>query len=164
MTFKPLLATFLLTTAPFATAANLCQPGEETVFSFATKAGKLLSLCKGRGSTYLAYRFGKPGAVEFQFPDKLDATSWQRFEFSGLHRWGGKINAGFGDYSLAFATGGFRYTVYQGWSDEEDTYDIGVVVAGKGNPVRIDGRRKSQEGSLLLLNDERERLPNQAEQ
>lgn len=163
MPAKHLLFAPLLAAPSLAPAANLCQPGEETVFAFATPSGKLLSLCKGKNSAWLAYRFGKPGAVELQFPDKLDATSWQRFEFSGLHRWGGKANAGFGDYSLAFRAGDFAYTVFQGWDDEEGSYGIGVAVAGKGKSVTLAGLKKSQEGSLLNLNDERERLSNRAE-
>lgn len=145
-------------------AKNLCLPSEKTVFSFETKSKKILSICKSTDGVYLTYRFGTPNKIELQFPNKLNNTSWGKFEFSGMSRAGGKINAGFGDYSVVFENGNAEYTVFQEWSDEDDTYSIGVTIAGAiGKPFTINGLKKTQEGSLVLLEDEREKMPNKAE-
>lgn len=115
----------------------------------------MLSICKERSDGYLVYRYGRLGAVELQFPAKLDSGSWNKFEFSGSRRPGGKSNAGFGDYSIIFGIGDIGYTVFQEWSDEEDTYSIGVIVSGKGKPITIHGIKETQEGSLVLLEGEK---------
>ena len=146
-----------------AVAANLCLENEKTIFSFETKAKKILSICKEERGSYLTYRFGTIDKTELQFPQKLDASSWKKFEFSGMRRGGGKANAGFGDYSLLFETGNIGYTVFQEWDDEEGSYSIGVIASGKGKPITINGLKKTQEGSLVLLEDEAKHLPNEAE-
>lgn len=142
-----------------AFATNLCLTNEKTIFSFETKTKKYLSICKEKNGNYLVYRFGKVDNIELQFPSKLDNTSWNAFEFSGMRRPGGKLNAGFGDYSLAFGIQKVGYTVFQEWSDEDETYSIGVIVSGKVKPVTIHGLKETQEGSLVLL-DEEKNLPN----
>jgi hypothetical protein len=154
---------FSLLFCNYALAANLCLKSEKNIFSFETKAKKILSICKGDNNSYLTYRFGTIDKTELQFPQKLDASSWKEFEFSGMRRGGGKQNAGFGDYSLLFEVGNIGYTIFQEWDNEEDTYSIGVIVSGKGKPVTINGRKETQEGSLVLLEGEAEYLPNSAE-
>lgn len=157
---------FLLLTLTFsisAIAKNLCLQTEDTVFSFETKSKKILSICKGIKGSYLTYKFGSPKNIEFQFPNLLDITSWKQFDFSGMRRGGGKMNAGFGDYSLSFENGNSEYTVFQEWSDEDDTYTIGITITGGGKPVTIKGLKKTQEGSLVLLEQEGENIRNSAE-
>lgn len=155
---------FLLTLISIgANAKNLCLPTEETVFSFETKAKKILSLCKNSNKNYLTYKFGTPKNIELQFPTKLDKTSWGKFEFSGMSRPGGKMNAGFGDYSLSFENENAAYTIFQQWSYENDGYAIGVTITGNGKPVTVKGLKKTQEGSLVLLEKE-ENIRNVAEQ
>lgn len=145
-------------------AVSLCTKSEEVIFSFESKSKKILSICKGEKNAYLTYRFGRHENIELQFPKILDATSWGKFEFSGIRRAGGKENAGFGEYSLDFKRGDTGYTVFQGWNDEENTYSIGVTVSGKGKPITVNGTKKSQEGSLVLLEEESKYIPNAAEQ
>jgi hypothetical protein len=137
-----------------ANAENLCEKNETVIFSFATKAKKIMSLCKEKDAKYLAYKFGKKDNVELQFPKNLDASSWANFEFSGVDRPGGKANAGFGQYSLTFKVGATEYEVFQVWDAEDDTYGIGINVSNGGKTVQINGVKKTQEGSLVLLNDE----------
>ena len=145
-------------------AGNLCFPTEKTVFSFATKSKKNISICKSIDGSYLTYRFGTLNKIELQFPKKLDSTSWRQFEFSGMGRSGGKMNMGFGDYSIVFKNGKSEYTVFQEWSDEDGTYNIGITISNAiGKTCVINGLKKTQEGSLLLLEDEREKIPNKAE-
>jgi hypothetical protein len=86
-------ACFLFLTLTFsvnAIAKNLCLQTEDTIFSFETKSKKVLSICKGTNGSYLAYKFGSLKNIEFQFPDKLDITSWKQFDFSGMSRGVGK--------------------------------------------------------------------------
>ena len=143
----------LLAVISTSTAAkNLCLQTEETIFAFETKSKKILSVCKGANESYLTYKFGTLKNIELQTPDKLDKSSWQKFEFSGMSRGGGKMNAGFGDYSLSFECGNNEFTVFQQWSyEEKNTYSIGVTIVGTGKPITIKGLKKTQEGSLVLL-------------
>lgn len=146
-----------------AHAKNLCSPVEKTIFSFETKSKKILSICKKSDESYLAYRFGTLKKTELMFPSNLDKTSWKKFDFYGMRRGGGKANAGFGDYSLSFKNGNAEYTIFQQWNDEDDTYDIGVtIVSAKGKVITLTGLRKTQEGALTLLDDERKNISNMA--
>lgn len=147
-----------------AEAGDLCLHAEKNIFSFRTKSQKFLSVCKGEGGGYLVYRFGKHDSIELQFPNELDRSSWDKFKFSGYRRGGGKANAGRGSYSLSFDINNVAYSVFQEWSDENDSYAIGVIVSGKAKPVTIIGLKNTQEGSLVLLEGEATRLPNEAEQ
>ena len=158
-------AFLIISTASFsAHAANLCSPGESTLFAFATKANKLLSVCRGPKDGYLAYRFGTPGKIELQFPDRLDASSWKQFTFEGRRRGGGKANSGFFDYALGFSKGGAKYNIYQIEHTENGySYTIGVDITVGTKSTDIKGVKKSQEGALIDLDDTVDKLPNAAD-
>ncbi|MBA4155673.1 MAG: hypothetical protein CTY18_04910 [Methylomonas sp.] len=145
-------------------ANNLCLIDEVKLLSFKVKTQKILSVCKGKNSAYLSYRFGIPSNIELQFPDKLDISSWKEFQFTGMRRGGGKQNAGFGSYSLSFTKYNVEYSIFQEWNDESEEYSIGVVISveGKKNIV-LNGIKKSQEGSLILLEDENKYIQNDFE-
>ncbi|KIF83243.1 hypothetical protein [Noviherbaspirillum autotrophicum] len=144
-------------------AQTLCTEYEKIIFSFQEKKSKkLMSICRGENPPYLVYRFGKYQNVELQFPEPLNESSWKNFEFSGMRRGGGKANAGFGDYSLSFAKGNAEYSVFQEWSDEDGTYSIGINVQANGKSVIIPGDRKTQQGSLVLLDEENKYIKNAA--
>ena len=146
-----------------AQSHSLCADAEKTVFSFQEiKSKKLTSLCKGVDSEYLVYRFGRKDKVELQFPSELDESSWKKFEFFGRRRPGGKTNAGFGDYWVSFSNGPAQYVVFQEWSDEDGTYLIGVNVEVKEKKIVLQGSKKSQQGSLVLLEAEAKRIRNMA--
>lgn len=83
-----------------------------------------------------------------------------------MMRGGGKENAGFGDYDLTFFNGGYTYSVFQRWNTEDDTYDIGVVVENEKTKrtTNIRGLKKTQEGSLVLLESEGQLIANTARQ
>jgi len=157
-------AAFFLAILPIGVnAQSLCSGQEKTVFSLqAVTSKKLASVCRGENSEYLVYRFGRIGKVELQFPEELNESTWKKFEFFGRRRPGGKMNAGFGDYWISFRNGPAEYTVFQQWSDEDDTYSIGVNVAVNGKTTTLKGDRKSQQGSLVLLESETPRLRNSA--
>jgi len=142
-------------------AQNLCLENEEVMMSFQVKkSNKVLSVCKENSSAYLVYRFGVKGKIELVYPSLLNESSWGRFVFSGRRRHGGKENAGFGDYTLSFSSGGNEYAVFQQWSYEDNTYDIGIEVQTHGKSITLLGNQKTQKGSLVLLESEGKRLPN----
>jgi hypothetical protein len=156
-------AFFFTAVSAGAHAQSLCSTSEKTMLSFQTlKSNKVVSVCRGENSKYLVYRFGKTGKIELQFPDELNENSWKKFEFFGRRRPGGKMNAGFGDYSISFRNGPAEYVVFQQWSDEDDTYAIGVNVEANGKTTTLKGGRKSQQGSLVLLESEAPHLQNSA--
>ena len=128
--------------------------------SFATQAKKIISVCRGAKDGYLVYRFGSPGKIELQFPARLDASSWKQFNFEGRRRGGGKANAGFFDYTLSFSNGGARYDIYQLEYSEEGTYGIGANITAGGKTVSLKGIKKSQQGSLIDLDETVDKLPN----
>lgn len=148
-----------------ACATNLCLNGEAVVFSFQErKQKKWMSLCKEAESKYLVYRFGTKANTELQYPSKLDGRSWEKFDFSGRRRGGGKANAGFGDYSLSFANGSTEYVVYQEWNDEENIYSIGITVLAGKRTITLSGAKTTQQGSLVLLEAENTNIRNSADE
>lgn len=152
-------------TSPPSRSESLCSITEEPVFSFKEKRqGKFASVCKEKDSKYLTYRFGRKEKIELQYPYQLDPSSWNNFTFSGMHRPGGKKNAGFGSYSLSFINGDSEYVLFQEWDDEKGSYVIGINVAAHGKSVTLLGRKDSQEGSLVLLDSERQNIKNQDEE
>lgn len=147
-----------------AFAQTLCLQSESVVFSFQeSKSKKLAAICKGKDSAYLVYRFGTTEKVELQFPNLLNENSWRKFEYSGRRRGGGKQNAGFGDYTLSFKNGPAEYYVFQEWNDEDSSYSIGISVQANGKSKTLFGNKKTQLGSLVLLESEGENLRNAAD-
>ncbi len=121
---------------PQANAANLCKPAEDIVFAFTTTAKKILSVCRGPKERYLVYRFGTPSRIELQFPKQLDASSWEKFVFEGRQRLYTHERAG------------------------EYEYITGVTIRARGKRTHIRGLVKTQEGSLSILEDTTDKLPN----
>lgn len=119
--------------APTAAPADLCQPGEDTVFS--CPAGrKQIAVCAtpGLGSTggLLQYRYGRPGALELQYPPAANApTDWRASVQAGS-----LMFSGGGGAWLSFDRGDHRYVVYtaigRGWGTKE-----GVVVERAGRRI-----------------------------
>lgn len=152
---KKLLVFIFLVFSTQVNAENLCFENEKVIFSFSTKSNKLLSICKGVDLKYLVYRFGRKTQIELQYPEKLDEDSWKKFTFFGVRRGGGIQNSGFGEYTLEFKSSSISYEVYQSWNDEEGDYGIGVNVMPEfKKSVQMNGIKKTQEGSLVLLEEE----------
>ncbi|HJV75797.1 MAG TPA: hypothetical protein VJ654_16355 [Noviherbaspirillum sp.] len=147
--------------SPSTQAQDLCSVQETVVFSFqGMNSKKWMSLCKESDSKYLVYRFGTKKNIELQYPAELDGNSWKKFDFAGRRRGGGKANAGFGDYSLSFTNGKAEYVVFQEWSDEDDTYSIGINIQGDKKSITLLGNPKTQKGSLILLESENKNISN----
>ena len=102
---------------------------------------KVVSLCatvktiKGaRRAVALAYRFGKPGAPEFEFPAVAE-RSLAQFEFSHYFRPGMDSN------SLSFRSGDFSYSIYE----SSEVSQHGKEDRGAGLSVSGKGRQKGAE-------------------
>lgn len=113
--------------------------------------------------TYLVYRFGTKDKIELEYPQKLDSTSWEAFKLYGVKRWGGKANAGFGDYNLSFTNNSITYKIFQTWDDETNSSSIGVTVVTDKKEIILKGDKKSKEGTLLRLDDEQDKISNTAD-
>jgi len=142
---------------------RLCKENEVVVFSFTlTKSKKSVCLCKDRNGKYLVYRFGANDKVELQYPKKLDISSWKAFILYGQKRFGGKANAGFGDYSLAFNNNSVKYVIFDSWNDEEGSKEIGIKVNINGIDTILKGNYNTKKGTLLRLDDENDKIANTA--
>ena len=122
-----------------------------------------MSLCKDKTGNYLVYRFGTKDKIELEYPQKPAKTSWTAFKLYGTKRWGGKANAGFGDYSISFTNNNVTYKMFQTWEDETNKSDIGVTIKTDKKEIVLKGDIKSKEGSLLLLDDQKDKIKNTAE-
>ena len=167
MKLLSLLTGLLIITTSFnsnSLSDRLCKYNEEIIFSFLLiKNKKIVSLCKDKQGDYLVYRFGTTEKVELEYPQKLDKTSWKTFKLYGAKRFGGKANAGFGDYNISFTNNGVTYKVFQNWNDEDETSDIGVDVTIDKKKVILKGDIKSKQGSLIRLDDEQDKIKNTAD-
>jgi len=142
---------------------GLCRDNEKVVFSFTlTTSKKSVCLCKEKNGKYLVYRFGTNDKVELQYPKKLDASSWKAFILHGQKRFGGKANAGFGDYSLAFNNSNVKYILFDSWSDEDGSKEIGIKVNMNSKETILKGNYKTKKGTLLRLDDEVDKISNTA--
>jgi hypothetical protein len=72
-------------------------------------AKKVLSVCGSKdlsgSAAYIQYRFGKPQAIELQYPS-------ERIHPKGLFRYHASGGAKWASYELKFSTGQFSYLVY----------------------------------------------------
>lgn len=132
-------------------ADSLCLAGEQIVFSCRiANSAKQLALCAAPQldeKGWLVYRFGAPGKVELEFPEKREG-SLQRFGFKHYMRYQT-------DYTdIAFNIGKTQYSVYDYYQGEEKpTYARGVLVTtetGKELDLPCRGKVRS---SLLQLED-----------
>lgn len=125
----------LWATALTAQAQSHCSPQEDVVFSCTVKSSrKLVSVCASKGllaqpsKGYLAYRFGRPGAVELEFPSAR-VQSVEQFEY--LHYFRFQVDR----TELSFSSASHRYTVFDHHdADSRPKATSGVRVA----PVNSD--------------------------
>lgn len=103
-------ATTALAGEAAAISRSLCRAGEQIIFSCSVaKAAKLVSLCGSqkldnrRG--YLQYRFGKPGAVELQFPEERANT---QLAFRYAHYFRAQVDR----TEVTFNNNGYRYVIF----------------------------------------------------
>ncbi len=116
-----------------APAASLCLAGEPVVFACRVE-GKLVSLCRAPSSDGgLHYRFGLPAALELEYPAPGQRAR-AAFKVGSTPLIGGGIT------SVAFARGGYTYTLYSriGRADDGTTpeFEDGLTVERRGKTLR----------------------------
>lgn len=145
---------FLLLMVPMFFWAQYLLPNEETIFSFETKNGKIMSLVKDKKNEYIQYRFGNKNHVEMEFPAARTKESWKQFTYSSYHRGGGKQNAGMDLNYLSFTNNGYKYLLFRSHYAEDESLSTGVTVTdSKGKETDIAGIYKTIKGCMCNLEE-----------
>jgi hypothetical protein len=140
--------------APMFFWAQYLLPNEETIFSFQTKNGKIMSLVKDKKNEYIQYRFGSKDHVDMEFPSERTKESWKQFKYNSYMRGGGKQNAGMEVDNLLFTNNGYQYALFRTYFAEDEKFDAGIIVTdNKGKKVRISGIYKTVKGCICHLED-----------
>lgn len=120
---------------------SLCKTGEKIIFSCRLKgpASKTVSICASKNLSektgYLKYRFGKPKAIELEYPQTNENTL-SAFRLQKYYRPSQGDLKSIWTYSLSFENEGHRYEVH---SDYNGDYQgggrdfFGVIVDGDEN-------------------------------
>jgi hypothetical protein len=148
----------VLLTASAAAAESprtLCEAGERVYFSCVTESrGRVVSLCGSEtlteAASYLQYRFGRPGAIELEFPSTREG-SIGRFRYSHY------VRPLVDRQDVSFDTGGHRYAVlhhYEAETQPEEVY-AGVEVSKQagGAASRDLPCKASVTSELIALED-----------
>jgi hypothetical protein len=117
---------------------SLCREGEHQYFSCTLKSKKTAAVCGGgTGDTsYMQYRFGKPGKVELEFPtSRTDSVS--QFRISRYFRAAQDGNDSLTTQDLMFTN---NETTYDLSATEEGRHNgVGIIVTGKdGKSVTLN--------------------------
>jgi len=96
--------------------ASHCRMGEQVLFNCKVDRGpKIISLCGSKQLTdkkgYLQYRFGKPGAIELQFPQNLGGSQ-AAFRYDHYFRY--RVDR----TDLHFENGGYEYVLFNHWEGD----------------------------------------------
>ena len=134
--------------------ASLCKTNEQVFFNCKAANGKLLSLCGSKQLTptngYLQYRFGKQGAVELQFPEKLEGSQ-KEFRFD--HYFRPRVDRS----DIVFTNSGYEYTVFDDWEGDvkpeiRNSGVSGTSLSNEKKSFQIDCRVRGL-SRLLALED-----------
>ncbi|MEO9533409.1 MAG: hypothetical protein ABJG68_00310 [Crocinitomicaceae bacterium] len=135
--------------------SKLLLENEHVLFSFKTIAGKTCMIAHEKtNEKYLVYRYGTAEHIELEYP-KDKSNSWSKFTYEFYYRGGGKENLGLDINSLSFENGNYRYSVYQDYSAENESYSCGINVTNLTSKkiTQIKGVYFSAQGGLNLLRD-----------
>jgi|GEM_PF-5569773 len=125
---------------------------EFVVLSFKTKKNKQVFVCCDQDKRYLVYRFGSKAKVELQFPDRLDQSSFKKFDHSSYFRGGGVENLGMTLDYLSFTNHGYRYVIYKTYASEsvgnENEVGIRIIQLKTNKETKIEGDFNSFEGGF----------------
>jgi hypothetical protein len=116
---------------------SLCTRDEQILFSCkVSDASKLISLCGSRQLTktkgYIQYRFGKAGAPELQFPQKLENTQ-TAFRYSHYFRY--QVDR----TQITFENNGYTYALYDDYEG-----DMRPVIKATGVRVTPPGNERGE--------------------
>lgn len=154
LTMHSRFAALLLILAPALVHADAshCSGNEDIVFTCSLqRSGKIVSLCaskqllaaKSGGS--LTYLFGKPEAIEFEFP-KESAHSPGRFRYSHYFRFQTDRT------KVSFENEGFRYDIFSDYDGEETPQSsVGIRVTAPGGKETQLGCTKSVQAHWNLI-------------
>lgn len=127
-------------------------PNEVLVLSFKTKKNKLLFVCRDQENKYLVYRFGSKTKIELQYPEKLDPSSFKKFDYSTYLRPGGVENLGMSLDYLSFTNSGYRYVIYKTYASEsvgnENEIGIRIIHLKTKKETKIEGDFDTFEGGF----------------
>ena len=144
--------------------SSFILPNEVLVLSFKTKKNKLLFVCRDKDNKYLVYRFGSKTKVELQFPEKLDKSSFKKFDYSSYLRPGGVENLGMALDYLSFTNSGYRYVISKTYASEsvgnENEIGIRIIHLKTEKETKIEGDFDTFEGGFP---EETMELVNQSE-
>jgi hypothetical protein len=139
----------------------LQKPGEEVLFGFSLKkSNKIVLVCNQKNDKYLVYRFGTKDTVELQFPNTLNAASWNAFRYSGYSRGGGRRNLAMEIHSLTFKNNQVVYRIKDESEAEHNENSASIIINANGKKIKLVGRASSKNGSLGLLMDKGELIHN----
>jgi len=135
--------------------ASLCLRDETPAVSFAVSGSKkIASVCKGANNRYLIYRFGKPGAIELEYPDRTTRNSWAQFELL-VSQPGESYDPNRALESvLTFDNHGFRYRIFENLDDARGTHELVMVVDGRYIESRLQADTSRAMGSIASLKNE----------
>jgi hypothetical protein len=113
-----------------AGSSSLCRNGEHEYFSCTLKNKKTAVVCGGGegDAIYMQYRFGKPGAVELEFPASRTDSVLQ-FRLSRYFRAAQGGNDSLATQDLMFTNNGSTYDL--GTTEEGSNNGAGIIVTGK---------------------------------
>jgi hypothetical protein len=144
----------LVSIASFSQNVHL-KTNEEIIFTFKTIKGKTVTLAKDKTDNYIVYRYGSAKNIEFQYPEILDSSSWEKFTYSYYLRGGGMQNAGLDLNYIEFRNKEYKYVIYDTYSAEDNTSETGIKVTNTntGLITDIQGNIKTRSGILTSFRD-----------
>jgi hypothetical protein len=138
---------------PINLSNTLCRAEEQNFFTcIVTGSAKVISLCGSKSLDarrgYLQYRFGKPGAVELQYP--RDRANTQR-----VFRYAHYIRAQVDRAEITFDNEGYSYVIFDYYEGDikPSVRESGVRIRRHGpntkeTELTCDGKPTSKLGSL----------------
>lgn len=141
------LAVFFLFMSSVAIAQN---GGQNLSFAFTTENKGLVKLTFDSGNNELAFAYVPVGSPGILLQDKLD-DSIAIFTYTYYFRGGGKVNAGLDLNYLSFIYGLNKYTLYQEYSAEANSTEIGLRISeltSEEEEVEIIGLIEAMSGNL----------------
>lgn len=113
---RPEASLFAAEMGTSAQPSSLCRAEEQVIFTcVAAGSAKLVSLCGSKlldhRRGYLQYRYGKPGAIDLQFPQARANT---QLAFRYAHYFRAQVDR----TEISFDSQGYRYTIYDYYEGE----------------------------------------------
>lgn len=127
---RPEASLFAAEMGTSAQPSSLCRAEEQVIFTcVAAGSAKLVSLCGAKlldhRRGYLQYRYGKPSAIELQFPQARANT---QLAFRYAHYFRAHVDR----TEISFDSQGYRYTIYDYYEgDVKPAMAVAGVRVGK---------------------------------